>query len=124
MDERLWRIEDQRTHLLRNIDLPAVAKAIVGYQRGLVRLEQGFSRELGHVIFRGPGIDVVVYGADWALIYVKIADGTLDPPPLVFKDPRELNLASLDLEDKAYYDLVLGVLQEIFKDRVFPTSLL
>lgn len=105
-------------------DLPNVARGIVGYMRGMVKLHTGQVRETTYVLLHaGGGFQALIRGDDWARILPFLKDDTLSPPPEPLK-PWTLgtvSVANIDTYDATYYGRVLGVLQGLFTQE-FPTS--
>ena len=123
MDTRLWTISHLRPEALRRPDLPNVARAIVGYMRGMVKLHTGHVRETTYVLFQANAFQALVRGEDWAKILPYLKDDTLSPPPEPLKPgtPGYVSVANIDVYDAYYYGRVLGVLQGLFTQD-FPTS--
>lgn len=123
MDTRLWHISGIRPESLKRPDLPAVARAIVGYMRGLVKVHCGHVRETDYVLFQANGFQAVIRGDDWAKIVPFLQNDSLSPPaePRLPWNPKTVSVANIDTYDSHYYGLVLGVLQQLFTQE-FPTS--
>ena len=123
MDTRLWTISHLRPEALRRPDLPNVARAIVAYMRGMVKLYTGQVRESTYVLFQAGSFQALIRGDDWAKILPFLKNDTLSPSPEPFK-PWPLgavSVANIDTYDAYYYGRVLGVLQGLFTQD-FPIS--
>ncbi len=114
---------------LSDVDLPPLARALVGHIRGQVQAHPCTSQTAPYVLLTGPGIDVFVRGADWQVLGAKLLAGVWSPPrtppgavspasPVTFYD-----VALADQNDAFLYTLILADLKNLFP-RTFPTSTL
>ena len=119
-------MDGRRLTRLRYEDLPNVARAITGYERRLVHVEQNTTHPVGFYRFTARAFNVVVLVSDFALILPYLQDGTFDP--LQFPVPRVVGLntvahdiGTIDQWDPLLYGRVYDQLQVLFPDR-YPTS--
>jgi hypothetical protein len=107
--------------------LPALARAIVAFQRKKCSVTTGVSREVSFVQLKGDGINCIVRGDDWSKLVPYLTDGTLDPYAFPVNEIYEMypqvqfDPAVADIRDREYYERILGVLEKIFVVE-FPTS--
>ena len=123
MEQRLWSLFGSRPETLKAPDLPNVARAIVGYMRGMCKVKAGCTHNTSYVLFKAQGFQVVIRGDDWAKIMPYLQDNTLSPPSEPLVPWFNVSIATVDIHDPDYYSKVLGVLQTLFTE-TFPTSYL
>jgi len=127
VDSRLSRFNGIRLERLTKADLPAMARAIVAFQRKKCSVSAGVSRDVSYIHLKGDGINCIVRGDDWNKLVPYLTDGTLDPYMFPVHEIYELypqvqfDPALSDVRDREYYDRVLGVLEKLFVVE-FPTS--
>ena len=127
VDARLQLVDGKRLTRLRQEDLPDVAKAICGYERGLVRAERSFQRQVAFFRFTARGLDVVVLASDYAKILPYVQDGTFDPiqypPPQRAEASPDLDpeVSRIDQWDPVFYTRVYGLLRALFPES-YPIS--
>ena len=130
MDARIFIATNQQLSRLRTQDLPIVAKAICGYERKLVHVEQRVKRQVSFVRLYAPNLEVCVLYSDWKKILPYIASGWMTPgvvAPQWVPDQKHnalafsLDLADLETWDSTFYGRVLYVLQTLFTES-YPTS--
>ena len=107
-----------------------MAKAICGYERGLVHVEQCIKHQVPFVRLFASNLDVCVLYSDWKKIVPYLATGWMTPgvvaPQRVHNDQNDAYCGSLDLAniedwDSAFYQRVLATLQTLFTQS-YPTS--
>ena len=130
VDARIFIATNQQLSRLRTQDLPVVAKAICGYERKLVHVEQRVKHEVPYVRLYAAHLDVCVLYSDWKKILPYIATGWMTPgvvAPQWVPDQQHnalafsLDLADLEQWDKSFYGRVLATLQTLFTES-YPTS--
>lgn len=146
MDARLRLVDGRRLSRLRRDDLADVAKAICGYERGLVWVERVYSKYRAYYRFRAKGFLVRILASDYAKILPYIKDGTLDPAQypmaqgatrpesievtfhlgyrsnqFVNTDPVCRDVLTIDQWDPVFYQKVYGYLLTLFPES-YPTS--
>lgn len=120
MDSRLSRFNGTRVERLTSVELPALARAIVAFQRKKCSVVTGFSRDVAFVRFRGDGINCIVRGDDWNKIVPYLTDGTFDPYAFPVNEVYEFypqiqfDPAMSEVRDREYFERVLGVLRKLF----------
>lgn len=110
VDGRLYTKYGTRLSPLRRIDLPPVALALVGYQRGLVRVWREFSNGIAWIrLFADGQLDVRVRGDDWIRgIQPHLANGDWSPffaptAKIGFLHPdRAMQLSLISVDDELY----------------------
>ena len=130
MDARIFYATNKQLSALRTQDLPIVARAICGYERGLVHVEQCLKRQVPFVRLFASGLEVCVLRSDWKKIVPYLATGWMTPgvvaPQPVHNDRNDalcstLDLANIEVWDAAFYQRVLATLQTLFTES-YPTS--
>ena len=124
-ENRHWSIYGVRPETLKRPDLPDLARAILGYLRGFVKVHSGFKHNVQWYAFQGPAFQVVLRGDDYAKIVPLIATDQFNPVPFPSLPWRygAVNLSNLPVFDSYNYNRVLTLLQGIFTED-FPTSYL
>jgi hypothetical protein len=130
MDGRIFYATDKQLSALSTQDLPVVAKAICGYERGMVHVEQCSKHQVEFLRLFAQNFEVLVLTSDWKKIVPYLASGWMTsgvvaPQPIHDRlhDALcgSLGLAELETWDKAFYQRVLATLQTIFTES-YPTS--
>jgi hypothetical protein len=130
VESRIFIATNQQLSRLRTQDLPVVAKAICGYSRKLVNVEQCIKRQVPFVRLFASNLEVCVLYSDWKKILPYIASGWVTPGVVAPQWPPDrqhnaqafsLGLADLETWDKAFYTKVLSILQILFTES-YPTS--
>lgn len=128
VETRLTKIGGQRLARLYTKDLPELARGIIAVIRKRGTIRAHVSRNVPFVRIRSSELDILVMKADWLLILPFIQDGTLNPRVY----PRAAHVGYLEFRvaygeavqdhaDRHLYEVILGLLQQLFTD-VFPTS--
>lgn len=125
MDTRLFRIET-RPGRLRQQDLPLVARALVGYYKGQVRVKTGITRNVRYVRLEASDFHVQLMAEDWARILPYIQNDDFNQfivksqPDVVYSNQYVHSSPLIDSTDRQYYVRVLNTLTTLFVE-TFPT---
>jgi hypothetical protein len=135
VDGRIFYVGGRQLSAIRTQDLPMLAKAIVGYARGMVSVERCIHRLVQYVRFYaneqagGQRFEFNVLASDWAKLYPYLSGQPVNTPgpssPLltqsVIKNSNTNDLSNLEQWDPVYYAKVYATLQTIFTQS-YPTS--
>jgi len=128
VETRLSKIGGQRLARLHTKDLPELARGIIAVIRKRGHIRAHVSRNVPFVRIRSSELDILVMKQDWVQILPFIQDGTINPRAY----PRAAHVGYLEFRvaygeavqdhaDKHLYEVILGLLQQLFTD-AFPTS--
>jgi hypothetical protein len=105
---------------IRTQDLPLLAKAICGFERGLVNVERGYKRQIAYIRLFCPQFEVQVLANDWNKIAPYLAVGSpLLVDPII--NSNEKDISNLEQWDAVFYTKVYDTLRMIFTQS-YPTS--
>jgi hypothetical protein len=125
VENRQWSINGFRPESFKRPSVPDLARALLGYMRGFVKVHSGFKHNVQYYLFQGPAFQVLIRGDDYAKIIPLIQNDLLDPipqPTLPWRNGT-VNLSNLPVFDVINYNRILGILQNIFPED-YPTSYL
>lgn len=118
MDNRLFNITT-RPAKLRSQDLPMLAKALVGYYKGLVVVKTGRVNNIGYVRLETPSYHLQILNEDWVKILPYIETGDFDQSLTKAQLDYMANRREFDgvlLDNSVYYQRILGTLETIFTE--------
>jgi hypothetical protein len=130
VDGRIFYAGTRQLSELRTQDLPLLAKAICGYERGMVHVEQCCKHQVEFLRLHAPNFEVFVLTSDWKRIVPYLATGWMTPGVVAPQPVHDrlhdafcasLDLADLETWDKTFYQKVLATLQTLFTES-YPTS--
>lgn len=129
MDGRIFFAGTRQLSAQRTQDLPVLAKAICGFERGLVAVERVHKRNVNYVRFFANNFELYVLESDWLKVVPHLKTGQFNPqigpPPIptlrVQAFCGTLELADLEVWDAVFYQKVYQALQLVFTQS-YPTS--
>jgi hypothetical protein len=127
VDNRLFHVET-RVGLLRQQDLPLVARALISVYRKQAVVKTGRTKNLSYVRIEAHDFHVQILAEDWAKIMPYIQDEIFNQvmvpaqvDPVVINPLVAHDSSIIDNVDRQYYLRVLYVLQGLFPE-AYPTS--
>lgn len=131
MDGRIFLIGGRQLSAIRTQDLPLLATAICGFERGLVHAERCYSKQVAYIRLFCKSFDIRVLASDW-LKLLPYLSGQIDPDqplpgpsnPLLVKSPPTTipkDVSTIDQWDPVFYQKVYATLQILFTES-YPTS--
>jgi hypothetical protein len=121
VDGRIFFDGSRQFSAIRTQDLPQLAKAICGFERGLVSVERCYKKQIAYIRLFAKEFEVIVLANDWAKILPYLSTGS---PLLVggtIYSTNSKDLSNLEQWDATFYNQVYSTLQTIFTES-YPTS--
>lgn len=127
MDARIFFADGGQLSAIRTQDLPVLAKAIAGYERGFLKVEKCQKRNVSYVRFFAAStqsFELNVLESDWRKIVPHLVSGEFNPfvgPPGIYSDVTPKDFDNLEVWDARFVQKVYQALQLIFTQS-YPTS--